>query len=403
MDKKLKRKMIVVSVATVLLAFAVFLSEKFNARVAEATRNDYGEGPRTDRYVVTVGEEFSEQIDIEINDRKYSAEEMKAVFQKAMNELDKIILGENESADHVEKDLNLVTRMPDMPIEIEWESNRSEIINGLGEIQEENLKESGELVELHGLLTYGEEECLYIKNVMVYPLTLTHREKVLSEIRKKTALLDESEREKKTVSLPREVGGQKIVWERPKENKEVTILIIGGVVVFMLWVQEKQKSENEKKERQRQMKIDYPEIVSQISLLVGAGLTMKNAWKKVVMNYQEHKEEHGVRYAYEEMNYTLREMQGGITEVESYERFGRRCGLSIYMKLGALLSQNLRKGSKGLVQLLAYESEQAFEERKQLARKQGEEASTKLLLPMSLMLIIVLVIVMVPALLSISL
>ena len=71
--------------------------------------------------------------------------------------------------------------------------------------------------------------------------------------------------------------------------------------------------------------------------------------------------------------------------------------------LGALLSQNLRKGTKGLTQMLRMEAIQAFEERKARAKRLGEEAGTKLLAPMFLMLAVVLVIVIVPAFLSIQL
>ena len=46
------------------------------------------------------------------------------------------------------------------------------------------------------------------------------------------------------------------------------------------------------------------------------------------------------------------------------------------------------------------EAIQAFEDRKARARRLGEEAGTKLLLPMFLMLTVVLVIVIVPAFLS---
>ena len=56
------------------------------------------------------------------------------------------------------------------------------------------------------------------------------------------------------------------------------------------------------------------------------------------------------------------------------------------MRFGALLSQNLRKGTKGLNDLLRLEAIQSFEERKARARRLGEEAGTKLLLPMFLML-----------------
>ena len=69
-------------------------------------------------------------------------------------------------------------------------------------------------------------------------------------------------------------------------------------------------------------------------------------------------------------------------------------------KLVGLLTQNLRKGNRGLGELLETEMWQAFENRKALARKQGEEAGTKLLLPMIGMLGVVMVIVIAPALMS---
>ena len=53
--------------------------------------------------------------------------------------------------------------------------------------------------------------------------------------------------------------------------------------------------------------------------------------------------------------------------------------------------------------MLRLETVQAFEERKARARRLGEEAGTKLLIPMFLMLAVVLVIVIVPAFLSIQL
>lgn len=115
------------------------------------------------------------------------------------------------------------------------------------------------------------------------------------------------------------------------------------------------------------------------------------------------REEQEARYAYEEMKHTCHEMESGVMESESYERFGTRCGLQEYVRLGALLSQNLRKGMKGLRDILRVETIQAFEERKARARRLGEEAATKLLMPMFLMLSVVLVIVIVPAFLSIQL
>lgn len=152
------------------------------------------------------------------------------------------------------------------------------------------------------------------------------------------------------------------------------------------------------KERDQQLRMDYPQIVSKLTILFLAGLTIREAWEKIVMAYiQRREQEKKKRYAYEEMLLAYRELQGGMSEGEVYNRFGRRCRLSCYMKLSALLVQNLKKGNKGLAQLLAYEGVQALEERKNLAKKLGEEASTKMLLPMILMLFLVIVILIVPA------
>jgi hypothetical protein len=74
-----------------------------------------------------------------------------------------------------------------------------------------------------------------------------------------------------------------------------------------------------------------------------------------------------------------------------------RCASQQYTRLSTLLSQNLRKGNSSLLDVLNEEATKAFNERMDAARKLGEEAGTKLLLPMILMLVIVMVIIMIPA------
>ncbi len=403
MDKKLKQKIRLVLIITVVLSFSFIAVEMRSVRVRDIQRNSYGKGSKKETFEVIVADErLEETVDIEVGERRYSEEEVKKIFRRTMDELERIVLGNNKTVDHVEEDLNMIRMMPDKPIAVTWETSRSDIINSFGEIQEENLTENGELVELRGLLNYGEQECLYVVNVMVYPKTLTGEEGILKRLKGMAAEADERSREEQNVQLPKEIDGQAVIWEREKEYKGVWILALGVAAAFMVWLQEKQKLQKEKADREKQMRLDYPEIVSQISLLVGAGMTVKNAWGRIIGHYRERQGNKEGRYAYEEMENTLREMQSGITEAECYERFGRRCGIACYMKLGTLLSQNLRKGTKGLVEVLARETGQALEERRQTAKRQGEETGTKLLLPMSLMLVVVLIIVIVPAFLSIT-
>jgi hypothetical protein len=65
-----------------------------------------------------------------------------------------------------------------------------------------------------------------------------------------------------------------------------------------------------------------------------------------------------------------------------------------------LCSQNLRQGAKGLLAQLEVEAEEAYVYRMAAARKKGEEAMTKLLFPLMLLLLITMAVILVPAFLS---
>ena len=71
--------------------------------------------------------------------------------------------------------------------------------------------------------------------------------------------------------------------------------------------------------------------------------------------------------------------------------------LKPYTKLVSLIEQNRMNGARNLRAMLELEMEDAFEQRKTTARRLGEEAGTKLLLPLFIMLGIVMIIVIVPA------
>lgn len=93
--------------------------------------------------------------------------------------------------------------------------------------------------------------------------------------------------------------------------------------------------------------------------------------------------------AYEEMVNVMYKISGGASEGECYEEYGIRCNLSEYRKFGMMLSQNLRKGTRGLTELLEREAEDAFEQRK-IWRKSRRRSRNKINDSVILMLIIVL-------------
>lgn len=75
--------------------------------------------------------------------------------------------------------------------------------------------------------------------------------------------------------------------------------------------------------------------------------------------------------------------------MRAYQEFAKRCDLQPYRKLVSLLVSGQKIGNRNLMDKLEEEAERVFLERKNTARKLGEEASTKLLIPMMLMLMVV--------------
>ena len=365
-------------------------------------RNTYGAGDRTEEITVQMeGTAEKKKIQIEVSERVYTSGEIREVFGRVIKKMDTWILGENKSPDRVEKDMNLITEIPGQPIDVSWELNRYDVMNVYGELNKERLTDQGTQVTLKAALTYREkksEQALYECTVMVYREVLKEGA-YIEQIKKKAEENNQRTLTDPTLVLPQTLRGKKLHFYRNMDKRGIVLIVMAFLILCLLQAMERQNHGKELEKKKRQMQLDYPEIVSKLTLLLGAGMTVKRAWKKITEDYRR-KEKKEIRYAYEEMCYTLHEMEGGIVESESYERFGRRCNMQQYLKLGALLSQNIRKGTKGLNDLLRTEVIQAFEERKAAARRLGEEAGTKMLLPMFLMLSVVLVIVIVPAFFS---
>ena len=151
--------------------------------------------------------------------------------------------------------------------------------------------------------------------------------------------------------------------------------------------------------RELQLQQEYPEMIERFILLLGAGLTIRGAWQRITKDYEARREcgEISGHYLYEEMILTRMEMENGKSEAAAYQAFGRRISMLSYMKFSTLLVQNLRKGSDDLLRRMEVEAEDALRARREFARQLGEEAGTKLLLPMIMMLVVVFALIMAAA------
>ncbi len=344
-------------------------------------------------------EGLEREVTVSVEPQKLSGEESRALLEKMVKNMDAYILGENRSLNEVRKDLNLIRQIEGTPVTLSWELGSYEVLNLDGSIRSENLKEEGSLVELTAVLTCNEETAVYQTCVKVLPPVLSAEEVFMQELQQEIERFQQESGEKERQELPAQVQGKPLIWQEKKPATTAAFVLLLILCVGFVYTGKDRELKKKTQEREMQMRRDYARIVSKLVLLMSAGSTIRHAWDLMVRDYLDKREtgQEVLRYAYEEMTLTSREMQNGIAEAKAYENFGIRCRISCYLKLSALLEQNLTKGSRGLSVMLNTEVQEAFEQRKELARCRGEETTTRMLLPMILLLVVVMIIILVPA------
>lgn len=361
----------------------------------------YGEEETTVTLDVGEGNKIWQEVEIRLQERHYTqSEKIDEVLEKAMKYLDKVVLGDNVSYEYVTEQLYLIRKIPDLQVGVSWDFDQKGIISSDGKITISAEEVEGILVTITATLSYYGTKILYPINVVVFPKEKTAEEKLFLQLEEEIYNRQVEDPEDEYIELPKVIGDQKLTYSDNDGKDKYIINLLGIVAVLCIGISGYSQLEKEKKKKDRQMLLDYPDVINKLVLLVGAGMTIKNAWGKMCIEYENkcgNKALNTKRYVYEEMVATHNEIQNGVTEIEAYDHFGRRVQLVPYMKLSSLLVQNTKKGTADLLQLLEYEAIQAFEERKEVAKRLGEEAGTKLLGPMVLMLFIVLAIIMIPA------
>ena len=392
--RKIATALAILTVISILGSMLCFVRGK-DLVLASLERNPYGGGSQT--YPLEVEYQGkTEEIDLSVDAVKLTEEEILEFFDSSIEGIKQEILGENESLEQISSPVHFISEY--QGIAVFWEIEDPKKLNYNGDISVDIVDKEPLLLNLFATLSMDGVSKTYVIPVILTAKELSRKEWLVQEIRKNMETANNVY--EKEILLPETVNGEKIIFKKRQEHNEFIFLILGLIGIGAVFIGTDRALEQKVKNRQAQMAVDFTEIVSKLSLLYEAGLSIRKAWERIVEEQEQKGEE---RFAYQEMKLALEKINSGVSEPDAYVQFGKRCGLHSYMKLGNLLEQNLSKGTKGMKQSLKTEVQEAFEERKKLARKKGEEASTKLLVPMVLMLVVVLVIIAVPALMAINL
>ena len=399
-NRKIRRKMI--AAFEIFCALILFLSLKSpGKRIYSIDRNEPGEGKQKVELMVHY-DETTYPVYVQVGERTYAPDELEAVFSEGKARLDELWLGENKDAEKVTEKLGFIGSIEDLGLTVRWIPEPFRFVRSDGSLTEAAMEAAPVEVKLHAILGYEGEERQYEYTCTIQkPDSEGNVPEAMQKAADSAAVQAPSE---ERVTLPESVEGKAVIWYLPGNKNGVKLILFVHIIGVLLYFTAKEKERGKLKERQAALERDYPDIVYKMLLMIGAGMTVRHAWEKMVTDYRHLNKVHGgVRPGYEEMTVALREMKCGSPERKAYEHFGQRCGSQKYIRFVSLLDQQIRRGARGMNQLLAREIIETEIMRKENARCRAEEAGMKLVFPMILLMIVVFSILIIPAFITLDL
>lgn len=422
--KHVKKRSIYCIVAGLILAFVSFLlnRESIYIRPYEIERSSYGTQKtpyklNLDAENLINGMEFS----VSVSPRKYDKEEADKIFLEKLEALKLSILLNNNDFEHINTKLNFLSDLGD-GVKASYSFNPQKgdkedfryyvkyqgLIDGSGNVKNEDFKIDeicDGFIEVQLSTEIKDKESPYKSEKFMLPVRVVSRDMDAIESFKVAFKKAFDEKDKETINeniikLPEVVNNFRIRYKEKLNLSFLLMPLFGILTAILLEARDKEVEKERIKRRIRYLEIDYTQIITKILLYVSSGMTIRNSMIRLAEVYQKEeldKEKYNERVAYKELIIVRNKLLGGYSEVRAYEEMAKNINLRTYTRFLNIIIQSIKNGNKELKNILNMEVQDALYERKQHAKKLGEEAATKLVLPLMMMLAIIMVIIMVPA------
>lgn len=179
-----------------------------------------------------------------------------------------------------------------------------------------------------------------------------------------------------------------IVMETLTPLKAFVITVAGIAVLFLAVYTILDDILYRVKKRKENLLYEFPQVINKLALLVNAGIEITDAWRQTAYS------SYGDLYL--EMQRVCRALDNGITLKHAYKDFIDRCNVKEISKLGVAIEQAHIKGNSEIAQALLDIAVLVWEERKHKAKRAGELANSKLLLPIIMVFCAIMMMVIVP-------
>ena len=271
---------------------------------------------------------------------------------------------------------------------IVWSTDYPEYISSTGRVDWDNIPDKLKVI-ITATVVYESYEVSKDYNVTLIKKMKTSFEAAEEEINK----IEESYRQEMQFVLPDKVGDIQVSVNSKDEKTDIKILVIGFLISVSIVCLRNRRLDEEVNEIKNELLSKYPDFVNHLWLYIGSGMTIKQSLHMYVKESEK-------CYLTNEIEYTLNLINAGCDEAICYEKLGVYLSVPEYSRLMSRISQNLVKGTKDIRHLMEEEINESLRAKKEYAKRKGEEASTKMLAPMMILLCVVLITIMTPAMMS---
>lgn len=396
MTKKEKYLVFVIVVIIGIIFFVLLRKENNLPQEVQFERPDTGSTTERIRLAVDGIEEIYE---ISIYATEKSKQEIENEFALTLDYIDEMIRGENQDLDNVTNALVFPTKLEQTNAKIRWSSTQEHIVTKEGVVYREKI-DTPTVIEVYAEISIGEEKQEVCYEITLLPYEEESIQRKMSDVKEWLLILEEQTRTETNLEFPSEIGGVKILRDTETNTIYIWLVLIpitGALLVFG----KKKEKEKEEKLREQKLLAEYPNLVTKLTMYIGAGMSIRNAWERIAKEYDGLRKEDNELA--ESICFSVGELRVGKGENIVLEAFGEKIGLRPYKRMVSILVGQSRTGGGELKEALKQEVQEAWEVHKEQVHYLGEEAETKLIFPMIGMMVIVFCIVLIPAFLSIQL
>lgn len=353
----------------------------------------------------------SEMVTFEIDGKEYPIllplTKPKRTQQEAMELLNRTIklikeeqcyLGNNKHSTAVTTKLKLEEYYLKGQVQCIWSSEPSGYVNEDGSIQQLRLwteKKKEQEIELTFRLICDSVEKVVKEQIVIQKVAAQSDEELVSYVNNLVMKTQLDAPTKSKIQLPDEIQGKKVSW-KTAESKSAWILVLLGIIacVALVWSDRRTKIQevNKKKERYQ---TQFPGFVQELSVLLSAGMSVRRCFSLIGETMCKQKQQEFLGKQLLEM---VQSIQKGENEIRVYQNFSQKVDVMEYRRLVSLIIQNICKGTYQMSERLGQIAQESYVEQLRQVKIKGEKVSTKLLIPMGILLIMILLVVIVPAL-----